>query len=103
MPKRRTKKQKRQAKHQFKLQKRVDTDNTITWTGKAKSRSKKTSVKGENKKRSRHRSGLSQGQESTVYLAKAGSLGTIKKDIIKTLILASLILGVELMLYWAWL
>jgi len=86
MAKRRTKKEKEKAKHAFNL----------SWAPS------EAGVKGQfNFEPKRPRAGL-QHKESALSLAKDGSLASIKKDIVKSLIIVSLILALELVIYLAW-
>lgn len=86
MAKRRTKRQKQKARHAF----------SLSWSPS------EPDVKGQfnfepNKPRTNSRK-----HESALSLAKDGSLASIKKDIIKSLIIVSLILALEVVLYLAW-
>lgn len=86
MAKRRTKKQKEKAKHTFNL----------SWSPS------EPDVKGQfNFEPKRPRAGL-RHKESALSLAKDGSLASIKKDILKSLVIVSLILALEVVLYLAW-
>ncbi|QQS38881.1 hypothetical protein IPM62_05895 [Candidatus Woesebacteria bacterium] len=89
MTHRRTRKQKSLAKHQF----------TVSWTGNDSSDKSSGAVKGEKKINTTHTSSLIKTNKNAVSLAKAKKLGLIKKDIIKTLFVASLILSLELVIY----
>ncbi|OGM57798.1 hypothetical protein A3E46_01820 [Candidatus Woesebacteria bacterium RIFCSPHIGHO2_12_FULL_46_16] len=93
MAKRRTRKQKEEARHSF----------ALSWSPEAKKDHSELDVKGHLK----NEAGRSLGQASTTksadLLAKETSLASIKRDILKSIFLASLILGTELVLYLAWL
>lgn len=92
MGKRRTRKQKEAPKHQF----------TVSWTPRPEKASAKANVKGQIEKRSKP--SLEQGQETKKarIMAKEGNFEAYKRDTVKSLILASLILGLETVLYLAW-
>ena len=86
MAKRRTKKEKEKAKHAFNL----------SWAPS------EPGVKGQfNFEPKGPRAGR-EHKESALSLAKDGSLASIKKDIVKSLIIVSLILALELVIYLAW-
>jgi hypothetical protein len=86
MAKRRTKKQKEGAKHVF----------NVSWAPS------EAGVKGQfNFEPKKPRAG-SHKHESALSLAKDASLASIKKDIVKSLIVVSLILALEVVLYLAW-
>lgn len=89
MTKRRTRKQKERANRQF----------TVSWGDKSSSGSEKGSVKRENKKSSTHKSRSRENKKNADSMAKDGNLRLIKHDIAKTLTIASLILGLELVIY----
>jgi len=86
MAKRRTKKQKAAAKHNINL----------SWAPS------EPSVKGQFNFEPKKPKASSQKHENAISLAKDGSLASIKKDIVKSLILVSLILALEVVLYLAW-
>lgn len=86
MAKRRTKKQKAAAKHTFNL----------SWAPP------EPGVKGQFNFEPKKPKASSHKHESAISLAKDGSLASIKKDIVKSLILVSLILALEVVLYLAW-
>jgi hypothetical protein len=79
MAKRRTRKQKERAKHRF----------TLLVKGQFQNATKPKKTKAAQPKKAK-------------FLAKQGDLASIKREIFKSLILASLILGLELMIYLAW-
>jgi hypothetical protein len=102
MAKRRTRKQKESARHQF----------TIEWkpgqvpSGKKgqpepKKASAEPVVKGQFKKPAKSRLSKAAVSKKAMESAKAGDVAKIKREIIKSLILASLILSLEIMLYLA--
>lgn len=86
MAKRRTKKQKEKAKHTFDL----------SWSPS------EPDVKGQFNFEPKKPRSSSHKHESALSLAKDGSLASIKKDIVKSLIIVSLILALEVVLYLAW-
>lgn len=92
MTKRRTRKQKEKAKHQF----------SISWEPTYKSSNFKPSVKGQFKKPSSLKVKGRLSSKNAKKLAKAGNLASIKRDIVKSLIITSFILALEIMLYLAW-
>ena len=86
MAKRRTKKQKEGARHTFNL----------SWAPS------EAGVKGQfNSEPKRPKAGARK-HESALSLAKDDSLASIKKDIVKSLMVVSLILALEVVLYLAW-
>ena len=99
MAKRRTKKQKIQAKRQF-LYKTSGTSDAPK--PKAKKRSSKPVVKRQFQKSTKSPTKLVPRIKNTIHSAKYSDLGSIKLDIIKSLVVTSLIIGIELMLYLAW-
>lgn len=89
MAKRRTKKDKVNAKHQFNvdIEKLASSDpNTPT-------------VKGEKNSSLKPKINKSSTSKSAILMAKEVGLASIKKDIIKSLSLAVFILAIELMIY----
>jgi hypothetical protein len=86
MPGRRTKKQKLKAKHSFNL----------SWAPS------EPRVKGQFNIEPKAQKPNSRPHESALNLAKDASLASIKKDMLKSLILASLILALEVVVYLAW-
>ncbi len=86
MAKRRTKKQKEKAKHVF----------SVSWVPS------EPGVKGQFNSELKKPGASSGKHESALSLAKDGSLASIKKDILKSLIIVSLILALEVVLYLAW-
>lgn len=89
MAKRRTRKQKRNAKHNIK----------ITWEPKEDPSSGPDSVKSQNASASKKARRPASDQKRGNYTANSGILASIKKDIVKSLSLAGLILGLEMMIY----
>jgi len=89
---RRTKKQKLHAKHQF----------AVSWAPTPERRLPKASVKGQIEKRESPSLGRGQRVNKAEVLAKEGDIEAYKHNTIKSLILASLILGLEVVLYLAW-
>jgi hypothetical protein len=95
MAKKRTRKQKIQAKHPF----------LISWEEGKKERSKaslKAGVKRQSQKTIGHKSASKRHEKSTHYSAEFDGLASVKKDIIKSLSIASLIVGIEIVLYLIW-
>lgn len=91
MAKRRTRKQKEKVKHQFK----------VSWKPEAKSASSEPVVKGQtevDKKTKKHKNIK---RRKAYYKDSFDNLGTIKRDLVKSLIIASLILALEVVLYLA--
>ena len=91
MAKRRTRKQKEKAKHQFK----------VSWKPEANSASPEPIVKGQTTQAQKHKVDKRVKMKSADRLAKDEGLGTIKRDLMKSLIIASLILALEVVLYLA--
>lgn len=95
MAKRRTKKQKATARQPF----------LISWK-EDKSHDKKASfepdVKGQTKKNLRHNSASKKRSKMAYPSGKVDGLASVRKDIIKSLSLASLIVGIEVVLYLIW-
>ncbi len=92
MGKRRTRKQKEAARHQF----------NISWTPKPERASTKANVKGQIINQPSPKPAQGQRAKKARLLAKEGSFEAYKKDTLKSLILASIILAAELVLYLAW-
>ena len=92
MAKRRTKKQKQGARHTF----------NISWVPGEEIEAGKPGVKGQFNIEPKKPNPSSHKRESALNLAKDASLASIKKDIVKSLILVSLILALEVVLYLAW-
>lgn len=89
---RRTKKQKASAKHTF----------TISWSSGTKNELSDPIVKGQNKTLKKSGSAKFTGTKYAKKSAKDGLIVSIKRDVIKSLTLASLILGIEIVIYFAW-
>ena len=92
MTKRRTKKQKQGARHTFNL----------SWAPGEENEPRKPGVKGQFNIEPKKPNPSFHKRESALNLAKDASLASIKKDIVKSLILVSLILALEVVLYLAW-
>jgi len=86
---RRTKKQKQDAKRNF----------TITWEPSTNRHDAKKSVKGQIKNQPQSKKLKKSKSNYTRKSAKDDPQAQIKSDIIKSIIIASLILGVEVMIY----
>ncbi|MFC1710204.1 hypothetical protein ACFL0F_00905 [Patescibacteria group bacterium] len=92
MAKKRTRKQKEKAKHQF----------LVTSVNKPKSKPNDKVVKGQFNSRhkpSKKKVGM---VKSADLLDKEDHLASAKRDVVKSILLASLILGLELVIYLAW-
>jgi hypothetical protein len=92
MGERRTRKQKLKAKHQFNL----------SWTPQPQSSVLKASVKGQIVSSLKTRLEENKHTKKAVPMAKDGSFEAYKRDTVKSLVLASIILAAELVLYLAW-
>ena len=92
MAKRRTRRQKQEARHQF----------NVSWTPRPQSLSAEASVKSQIKIKPTPRLGRGQRSKKAKLLAKEGSFEAQRRDTLKSLILASVILAAELVLYLAW-
>ena len=92
MPKRRTRKQKASAKRWFE-------SPVIQESGKV---SFEPVVKGQFGKERKIPNSKKSKNEIPEFTAKVGSLSSIKREILKSLVFASLILGLELVIYLAW-
>jgi hypothetical protein len=99
MARRRTKKQKSKAKHQFLLKWEPATKESST---KAKKPLSEPAVKGQIKTQASLGTKAKAKLKFADFQAKNGSLALIKRDIVKSLFLASLVLALEVMLYLAW-
>lgn len=94
MSSKRTKKQKEKARHPF----------LIRWEEK-KDKNKANSeadVKGQNRRDPGHKIASKRTKKNAYSSGKDMVLASVKKDIIKSLSLASLIIGIEVMLYLIW-
>ncbi len=96
MAKRRTRKQKEKAKHRL----------TVSWEPSTpslkkvrKTASKKGGVKGQKKNTSQAMKKNLRKTKKANSMAKGESLSLIKRDIVKSLIIASLILSLEVVIY----
>jgi hypothetical protein len=89
MAKKRTRKQKEKAKHQF----------TISWRPEPNSASSEPDVKGQKKATSTSKAPKTSKQKDAYLLGNNLQLGTIRHDIIKSLVTASFMLGLEIMIY----
>jgi hypothetical protein len=89
--KRRTRKEKQSAKYPF-----------ITWGKKSENTSLQASVKGQFKKSASNESKPKPKTKNAENKEKEADLALIKENIIKSLILTSLILGSEIVLYLFW-
>ena len=92
MSKRRTRKQKESAKHSF----------TVSWEGGRKEAAVKSNVKRQFGKLNKSDLKIINDKESADYSVKDKNLASIKKDLVKSLILASFILITEMVLYLIW-
>jgi len=92
MSKRRTKKQKQKAKRQFFTSLKSEAENGQS----------EPVVKRQFKKRKIRKVSTPSQVKNTEPTAKVEGLGTIKRNIVKSLILSSLILGTEFVIYFAW-
>lgn len=99
MAKRRTRKQKERAKHQFTLSWEPSTSITKP---KAKTSSNRATVKGQIKKPSSSTKSEPNRSKIASITAKDKSLASIKKDLAKSLVIASLILSMIVMIYLIW-
>ena len=89
MTKRRTKKQKKDPKHPF----------LVSWEGTPAKQSHESTVKRQNKTQAKANSKKS-GQSKNAYLLEKGAnLASVRHDIIKSLIITSFILGLEVVIY----
>jgi hypothetical protein len=87
--KRRTKKQKKDPKYPF----------LVSWEGTSTNQSQESTVKGQNKT-SVKANPKNSGQSKNAYLLEKGAnLASVRHDIIKSLIIASFILGLEVVIY----
>ena len=99
MAKRRTRKQKERAKHRFAVS--WEPDRSIAKPQPKKGNSEAV-VKGQTKKGSSLKKSRKSKAKIADLLAKDNGLASIRRDIIKSLILASFVLGLEVMLYLKW-
>ena len=92
MGKRRTREQKAKARYNFK---------GYYWS-EAKNTEVEANVKGQFEKTPNAELKDTHTTNNAEQLAQQGYLGSVKKDIIKSLMFSSLILGIELVIYLAW-
>lgn len=92
MAKRRTRKDKERAQHTF----------HYNWSPEAKKSQFTHNVKGQLKNEAKVTSRETSSSESADLLAQDTGLASIKHNIIRSLFLAGLILGIELVIYLAW-
>lgn len=90
--KRRTRKDKKEAKHTF----------TLSWEKGASERKKSDTVKGQSSSRHKKKQSGTKPPKNAKGKAKAQFSEGIKKDILKSLALAAIILSLEVMLYFIW-
>ena len=93
MGKRRTRKQKEKARHRFFLEKNLDEAKNIDF---------EPVVKGQFKNTKKGFTGKKGVRKNAVPTAKEKYQSYIRKDIIKSLIVVSLVLALELMIYLVW-
>jgi len=87
--KRRTKKQKKNPKHPF----------LVSWEGSSANLSHESTVKGQNKTPAKANSTKSGESKNAYLLEKGANLASVRHDIIKSLIITSFILGLEVVIY----
>lgn len=92
MAKRRTRKQKISAQHKF----------SISWSPEAQKDKTEPNVKGQITKTTKSKPIKAGKAKSAKSSAKDRDLVKIKRDIIKSLIFAGIILGTEIVIYLAW-
>ena len=92
MGKRRTRDQKVAPHHHF----------TVSWSPEAKKEGLASGVKGQITRGSEAESGASHVQKSAVTLAKQDDSRLAKRAILRSLLLVSFILALELVIYLAW-
>jgi hypothetical protein len=90
--KRRTRRQKQQAKHQF----------AVSWTPQPQKVSSEANVKSQIEIKPQARHDRARVSKKAQLLAKQEGFEAYGKDVVKSLILASIILATELVLYLAW-
>ncbi len=99
MAKRRTKKQKAQAKRQFQISWQPSLSSSDFEPEKE---DRKPSVKGQFPSAKKQNKRKTTKKELAMISAENKSLGTIKHDLLKSLLLASFIFSLEVMLYLFW-
>ncbi len=87
--KRRTRKQKEKVSHSF----------TVEWKPSTKSTKRETSVKGQLNLGTKAKSSGMRHRNKARHTALASSMPNLKKEVLKSLFLFSLILGVEVVIY----
>jgi hypothetical protein len=92
MAKRRTRKQKEAAKHQFKISWKPNENEAKRGTSEA-------NVKGQFRKSEAKKPNSKPSKNYSNYTAKSENLAVIRKDIVKSLILAGMIVASEIMIY----
>ncbi|MBI4153495.1 hypothetical protein HY503_00635 [Candidatus Woesebacteria bacterium] len=92
MSKRRTRAEKEKAHHTF----------LYSWQGEPKKEQLRHDVKGQFKIEPKPASNISRKAKNANLMAKDDSLAWVKRDMVKSLILASLILAAEVVVYLAW-
>jgi len=92
MAKRRTRKEKERALHRI----------AISWTPEPEIKAEKADVKGQFNFEPKRAKAKPLKEENAIIKAKDASLASIKRDILKSIILASLILALEVVIYLAW-
>ena len=95
MAKRRTRKQKEAPKHRF-------TIYLSPTSPEAKNAQFEPAVKRQFRKGKKRKRSKNAKKEKAEFTAKPDDLASVKRDIGKSLLLASLILGLEIMIYFAW-
>lgn len=90
--KRRTKKDKKEAKHTF----------VMSWEKGASERKKPDTVKGQSSSRHKNKKSGMKASKNAKGKAKDEFRENIKKDILKSLALATIVLSLEVMLYFIW-
>jgi hypothetical protein len=99
LSKRRTRKQKEKAKHHFNLSWKPKSE-IIEYKDKTEPR--EAVVKGQTKYHKKTRKTQISKSKYSEYTGNYENLGTIRHNLVKSLLIASLILSLELMLYFKW-
>jgi len=99
MAKRRTRKQKIKAKRPFVLNRNRSHKSR---SGEPKKADRNSPVKGQIKKGLKHKKKRDFKAKSSDNMAKDTKIASVKKDLLKSLIIASLILSLELVIYLGW-
>lgn len=92
MGKRRTRKEKEKARHTF----------LYTWNSEPKNKAPRHDVKGQFENSLGEKTSKAREAKNAMNVALSSPLTATKRDIVKSLILASLILALELVVYLAW-